>query len=173
MSLLQRQTPKTPALGFVWTTQIACRIALKKNESGDFVGDYENATSIQGHAPGVSEASQNEGPPPSTEPDPDPTPTTTTEDNPEIDDTTTDPAQKQISEPEPKPQPPISTPKPPPVPELKLMEKPLKRTMKLVFAPWTAVSTADNDIRDSIRDEVEFEIWTGGLRSVHSRQSEE
>lgn len=118
----QQQSAKTPALGFVWSTQIACRIALKKDDAS--FSDEEGTTRR-------------------------------------------------------------------------------RRKMKLVFAPWTeGVSrTSDHGSREdnshsegaateqrdpqsqppseSLKDrprpvdEVEFEIWKGGIRSVSMSQNHE
>lgn len=165
-SSLQRQTPKTPALGFVWTTQIACRIALKKDDSGLAFdqGDYDDGyMSTQGHGTGASQ-SQDEVPASTDKPDPFST-AKTIRDNPEAN-ITANPEQKQPSEQTPTPKPPPSIP---PAPAPKSKERPIKRTMKLVFAPWTAGSTVDDDTTGTIQDEVEFEIWKGGLRSIGSR----
>lgn len=166
-SLLQRQTPKTPALGFVWTTQIACRIALKKDESGlAFDQDYDDGyMSTQGHGQGTSQSqSQDEAQLSTDKPDPFST-AKTVRDNPEAN-ITANPEQEQPSEQTPTPKPPPSIP---PAPAPKPMERTIKRTMKLVFAPWTAGSTIDEDTTATVQDEVEFEIWTGGLRSVGSQ----
>lgn len=55
-------------------------------------------------------------------------------------------------------------------------ERTARRRMKLVFAPWTAgatTSTSDGKqtsdegtATSEVSDEVEFEIWKGGIRSV-------
>jgi len=163
-SLLQRQTPKTPALGFVWTTQIACRIALKKDESGLAFdqGNYDDGyMSTHGHGSGASQ-SQDETPASMDKPDPFST-AKTIRDNPEAS-ITANPEQEQPSEQSPASKPPPSIPLPP-----TFMERTIKRTMKVVFAPWTAGSTIDEDTTATIHDEVDFEIWTGGLRSVGSQ----
>lgn len=165
ISSLQRQTPKTPALGFVWTTQIACRIALKKEDSGLVLdqGDYDDGyMSTQGHGPGAFQ-SQNEIPPSITKPDPFST-AKTVRDNPEAN-MTANPEQKQPFEQTPTPKSPPSIPL---APTPKPMGTLAKRTMKLVFAPWTAGSTVDEGTTGTVQDEVEFEIWKGGLRSVGS-----
>lgn len=160
-SSLQRQTPKTPALGFVWTTQIACRIALKKDDSGFAFdqGDYDDGyMSTQGHGAGASQ-SQYEVPPSTDKPDPFST-AKTVRDNPEAN-ITASPEKQQASELTSTPKPPPSIP---PAPAPKPMERPVKRTMKLVFAPWTAGPASDDDT-GIVQDEIEFEIWKGGLRS--------
>lgn len=92
---------KTPALGFVWTTQIACRIALKREVIRDL-------------APPAPPAPAEAAP---------------AETAPEEEDT----------------------------------KDTIKRTMKLVFAPWTG--PADNT-------EVEFAITRAGLRSIQSLSTE-
>lgn len=120
---------KTPALGFVWTTQIACRIALKR--------DVVALPSLSTLAPINPAAlpSQSTPVPASTPADPDPAPG-------------------------PTHKPPGTSPPPPPPEET---QDTIKRTMKLVFAPWTG--PADNE-------EVEFAITRGGLRSIHSLSRE-
>lgn len=166
-SLSQRQAPKTPALGFVWTTQIACRIALKKDESGlAFDQDYgDGYMSTQGHRQGTSQSqSQDEAQLSTDKPDPFST-AKTVRDNPEANITANPKQERPLEQ--------TSTPKPPPsipsAPAPKPMERTIKRTMKLVFAPWTAGSTIGEDTTATVQDEVEFEIWMGGLRSVGSQ----
>jgi DNA repair protein RAD57 len=42
-------------------------------------------------------------------------------------------------------------------------EQSIQRTMKLVFAPWAGGSAP---VSSEFADEVEFEIWKGGIKSV-------
>lgn len=154
----QKKTPKTPALGFVWTTQIACRLALKKEE------DDDDSFALDGESAGITN-----GPTVTAEPE-------QTKSASQIPDEPS-PTEKQ-TQPKPKPS--------PPEPEPAITEKHLKRTMKLVFAPWTAGSAllakqtdADADVAGNtsqtgtdnggsrtVRDEVEFAITVGGLKAV-------
>ncbi|KAJ5816049.1 DNA recombination and repair protein Rad51 C-terminal [Penicillium robsamsonii] len=131
---------KNPALGFVWSTQIACRIALKKKEShavGVSVDDDAYMASTQ-----ETSQSQNGGNV-NTYRDPDsiamPAPS----------------LKKRVSD--------SQNHQPIPGPE-----STIRRTMKLVFSPWTAgpKDTPRNGQPSRRSGEVEFEIWKGGLRSV-------
>lgn len=163
LSAHQKQTPKTPALGFVWTTQIACRLALKKEDKEDDTFphgvEYEHGN---GNSPTLAGSQAQSG-------------------SGSIQDKQEEGEKAPLSPPGPPPPPssgdqPKSIPKPAPA-AAEVIEKPLKRTMKLVFAPWSSGSTAPNhnlnpDANPSgadavpAQDEVEFAIWKGGLRSV-------
>ncbi|KAJ5862231.1 hypothetical protein N7455_006299 [Penicillium solitum] len=131
---------KNPALGFVWTTQIACRIALKKEEShavGVSMGDNPYPESTQ-------EASQfQNGGNADAYRDPD----SIAMPAPYLKNRVSD-SQNQ--------QPALGS------------ESIIRRTMKLVFAPWTAGPKDTPRKGQSSRrsGEVEFEIWKGGLRST-------
>lgn len=131
---------KNPALGFVWTTQIACRIALKKEEShavGVSMGDDPYPASTQ-------EASQfQNGGNADAYRDPD----SIAMPAPYLKNRVSDPQNHQ----------PASG-----------SESITRRTMKLVFAPWTAGPKDTPRKGQSSRrtGEVEFEIWKGGLRST-------
>ncbi|CAL5870682.1 uncharacterized protein PFLUO_LOCUS4922 [Penicillium psychrofluorescens] len=127
---------KTPALGFSWSTQIACRIALKKEEearavvtSVPAVQSQEQKTKLKppDQKSVVGEQEQGTGP------------------------EGTKPVQDLTSRPAPEFQRPDTPP------------RITRRSMKLVFAPWTAGSTGMNGRRSG---EVDFEIWKGGLRSI-------
>ncbi|KAJ5181677.1 hypothetical protein N7449_011824 [Penicillium cf. viridicatum] len=131
---------KNPALGFVWTTQIACRIALKKEEShavGVSMGDYSYPASTQ-------EAAQFR--------------------NGGNADAYRDPDSIAVPAPYPKNRVSDSQNQQP----TSVSESITRRTMKLVFAPWTAgPKDAPRKGQSSRRvGEVEFEIWKGGLRST-------
>ncbi|CAG8908279.1 unnamed protein product [Penicillium egyptiacum] len=131
---------KNPALGFVWSTQIACRIALKKEEShavGVSLGDSAYPASTQ-------EASQfQNGGKVNAHGDPDsiamPAPS----------------LKDRVSELQNN-QPTLAT------------ESTKRRTMKLVFSPWTAglKDSPKKGLSSRRSGEVEFEIWKGGLRST-------
>lgn len=131
---------KNPALGFVWTTQIACRIALKKEEShavGVSMGDNSYPASTE-------EAAQFS--------------------NGGNADAYRDPDSIAMPAPYPKNRVSDSQNQQP----ASGLESITRRTMKLVFAPWTAGPKDTPRKGQSSRrgDEVEFEIWKGGLRST-------
>ncbi|KAJ5428672.1 hypothetical protein N7445_010126 [Penicillium cf. griseofulvum] len=130
---------KNPALGFVWSTQIACRIALKKEES------HAVGVSVEDHAYMASTQdafqSQNGG----------------------NDNTFRDPDSIAMPAPYLKNRAPdLQNHQPTPG-----SEPTTRRTMKLVFSPWTAgpKDTSRNGQPSRRSGEVEFEIWKGGLRS--------
>lgn len=134
---------KNPALGFVWTTQIACRIALKKEESrvmGTATGETASLTTTQ--TPKETPESQGKGTA-ITNPDPD-----------------------SIAMPAPDLKNRVSSSQN--THPASTFETVTRRTMKLVFSPWTAgpedVSKKGQPGRRS--GEVEFEIWKGGLRNT-------
>ncbi|KAE8154412.1 P-loop containing nucleoside triphosphate hydrolase protein [Aspergillus avenaceus] len=122
-----RQAQKTPALGLVWSTQIACRIALKKERQQPlFVPDSTPTPAAKPTLP-------SEDKPPSTNTNP----------------------QKEPREPAPE-----HKPTSPPPQLHSQTERPIRRTMKLVFAPWTGGA-----VKDEIIDEIDFSIWKGGLKT--------
>ncbi|CAI7613593.1 unnamed protein product [Penicillium glandicola] len=131
---------KNPALGFVWSTQIACRIALKKEEShavGVLIGDHAYPASTQ-------DASQFQNGGIANIPrDPD----SIAMPAPYLKNRGSDSQNHQ------------------PIPG---SESTTRRTMKLVFSPWTAgpKDTPRKGQPSRRRGEVEFEIWKGGLRST-------
>ncbi|KAJ5956767.1 hypothetical protein N7501_011046 [Penicillium viridicatum] len=133
---------KNPALGFVWTTQIACRIALKKEEShavGVSMGDNDNS-----YLASTQEAAQfQNGGNADAYRDPD----SIAMPAPYLKNSVSDLRNHQ----------PASG-----------SESTTRRTMKLVFAPWTAGPKDTPRKGQSSRrsGEVEFEIWKGGLRST-------
>ncbi|KAJ5519766.1 DNA recombination and repair protein Rad51 C-terminal [Penicillium fimorum] len=131
---------KNPALGFVWSTQIACRIALKKEES------HAVGVSVDDHAytAPTQETSQfQNGGNVNTYRDPD----SIAMPAPYLKNRVSDPQNHQ------------------PIPA---SESTTRRTMKLVFSPWTAgpKDTPRNGQPSRRSGEVEFEIWKGGLRST-------
>lgn len=146
---------KTPALGFFWSTQIACRIALKKEEVAKptaVVEDHSHQKNIQVHAGSESidvptHESVDESKPKTSE-----TESRNSDSQSAVRGTVFPPSQRSILHSAP--------------------ERATRRTMKLVFAPWT--SGLSNIRRDENRtrgrkDEIEFEIWKGGLRGVLAR----
>ncbi|KAF7113649.1 hypothetical protein CNMCM5793_003005 [Aspergillus hiratsukae] len=149
----RQPTHKTPALGFVWSSQIACRIALKKEELPSMLDPAFVATSTGPLSP----ASQpHEG----TKPTPEGKELRSDHHLPgTISDIT--PVRRRIT---PQPAAPDTIP-----------ARTLRRTMKLVFAPWTAgivATTADKDGKPTVylQDEVEYTIWKGGLKSVEVQE---
>jgi DNA repair protein RAD57 len=122
---------KNPALGFVWSTKIACRIALKKEVSHIAIppADWEYPPSQTQTRADIDQ-------------DPD-----------------------SIAMPPPKHTAPGSQ-------SQLLLSNPdsaTRRIMKLVYCPWAGgLKDAPKKTRSSSRrtDEVEFEIWKGGLRST-------
>ncbi|KAF7714094.1 DNA repair protein RAD57 [Penicillium ucsense] len=165
--------PKTPALGYFWSTQIACRIALKKEErrSALAFGSHHGSSNL-----------------PSTPVEKDATQGSTGRES--LSDMTSnsitsasaahaDRAQSAISSRRAADPDRPSHPFPSASSQQALMPPPAieystRRTMKLVFAPWTSGTASLNLDRDSgqahkedgERSEVEFELWRGGLRSV-------
>lgn len=155
------ESQKTPALGFVWSTQIACRIALKKEEEIDlsriattstvqpFQTPHRNGTGTIEIKTAKDVSLQSSPLPPSSIPSQNDSnkhestlntkPTTTTNNT-----TTTNP---------------------------RTIERITKRRIKLVFAPWTSGAVINNDAqqhRNNHNNELQFEIWKGGLRSISS-----
>lgn len=149
---------KTPALGFFWSTQIACRIALKKEDQRAVVvpidsahlmstpaeqpdnSDQGTASDAPGLKPVVSSAREihRTGTKPQLK-------------NTSGDERPGDTAERVVPQVQSMPEPP---------------EHMTKRTMKLVFAPWTAGSESYGEAIGPRNDEVKFEIWKGGLRRV-------
>lgn len=179
----QRSTHKTPALGMVWLTQIACRITLKKEElplpvDPEFQPPDPNFNVKQNlpgfnprgpaHAAEKEKADKNENhehdntenePKTSIEPDL-PTYTVPVLEDPEP----TNPESVAVSSPAKNAIPPSSRPQgQPPSSPLPPPDRPIRRTMKLVFAPWSAGKRAATG---DIQDEVEFTIEKGGMRGV-------
>ncbi|EEA25749.1 DNA repair protein rhp57 [Talaromyces marneffei ATCC 18224] len=166
------ESQKTPALGFVWSTQIACRIALKKEEELD-LSRVAAATTVQVQpfqTPQRNGTTQTEIktatevplqssplpplPPSSSAPVPTQNGTNKHESTPST--KTTQP-------------PPNATPATTTTP--RTIERITKRRIKLVFAPWTSGVVVSHDAeqaRNRNDNELEFEIWKGGLRSISS-----
>ncbi|KAL1988914.1 hypothetical protein VTN96DRAFT_6903 [Rasamsonia emersonii] len=135
------ESQKTPALGFVWSNQIACRISLKKED------EIQPLPVPVDTVPAATPSSQTR--PPEATPVPDDSKTASQE----TDSTDVKPTASQGDERGLSARVPTSTPS-------LVADKITKRRLKLVFAPWTA-GRADN-----ASDEVEFEIWKGGIRSI-------
>ncbi|KAJ6091647.1 hypothetical protein N7467_003616 [Penicillium canescens] len=167
---------KNPAMGLFWSSQIACRIALKKEESAPGVA----AGAYPAFTPETEEATE----PEST----DEKPISASEflrssqDQPNID---------QDIEPRDIPAPDFRD-RASPDSQLDsqdrtapgsqdqdldhIPDRVTRRTMKLVFSPWTAGPTEEEEYplpqtppgrpTGPPTDEVDFEIWAGGLRSV-------
>ncbi|KAI2728071.1 hypothetical protein CBS147354_2604 [Penicillium roqueforti] len=127
---------KNPALGLVWSTQIACRIALKKEESftvGVSMGDDAS----------TQESQFQDGVNGNTSRDPDSLAMPAPYRKNQI-------SNSQNYQPNPG------------------SESTTRRTMKLVFSPWTAgpKDTPRKGQPNRRNGEVEFEIWKGGVRST-------
>ncbi|KAG0154914.1 hypothetical protein PDIDSM_487 [Penicillium digitatum] len=136
----ERGSLKNPALGFVWSTQIACRIALKKEEShavGVSMVEHAYPASTQESYPFHSAGNADAYRDPESIAMPAPYLKTRVSDS-------------QNYRPAPG------------------SKSPTRRTMKLVFAPWTAgpKDTPRKGYSSRRSGEIEFEIWKGGLRST-------
>ncbi|KAL1969344.1 hypothetical protein VTN77DRAFT_9537 [Rasamsonia byssochlamydoides] len=137
------ESQKTPALGFVWSTQIACRIALKKEDEFQLVLDPAATPSSQTRPRFEGTTLQDDLKTSQETNSADPKSTAEQED--QSGQSTTTRVESLTSTPS------------------RVAEKITKRRMKLVFAPWT-VGMADN-----ASDEIEFEIWKGGIRSIQKQ----
>ncbi|KAH1935945.1 hypothetical protein KXV89_004907 [Aspergillus fumigatus] len=149
----RQSTHKTPALGFVWSSQIACRIALKKEEIATTLDPTFEPKSPDLLSPDSEPHEATRPTPDSKEQQSDHRVLETSLDVP--------PVRQRIT---PQPAPPDIIP-----------PRTLRRTMKLVFAPWTAgrVTTTvgkDGNSTVHVQDEVEYTIWKGGLRSVEAQE---
>ncbi|KAJ5180673.1 hypothetical protein N7492_003883 [Penicillium capsulatum] len=156
---------KTPALGFFWSTQIACRIALKKETTHTAIAPWDDVHHL-------STPREQMGPDPghqSRQPD-----STGFASARITHDTESETETKDANEngqmgipPEKKTQVSVRPP---------LVEEPehlTRRTMKVAFAPWTGPAVpretdarSEEDAIEASRrgKEVAFEIWKGGLR---------
>ncbi|GAQ10697.1 DNA repair protein rhp57 [Aspergillus lentulus] len=149
----RQPTHKTPALGFVWSSQIACRIALKKEEIAILLDPAFEPKSTDPLSP----ASQpHEGIKPTSDGKEQRSDHHVVETNSVV-----PPVRPRAT---PQPAAPDTVP-----------PRTLRRTMKLVFAPWTsgrATATVDKEGNPTvyIQDEVEYTIWKGGLRSVEAQE---
>jgi len=155
-------SPKTPALGFFWSTQIACRIALKK-ETHSVVAPWndtyplstpqeQTGSQFQGAATNLQASKIIEAPVVDAGKE---EPVSTSDgDNDQ---------KKSQDEPGNSKAPQRPLPNPP--------EYITRRTLKLVFSPWNASRRDPDDAKgteahNKNHSEIEIEIWKGGLRSV-------
>ncbi|GAD95034.1 DNA repair protein (Rad57), putative [Paecilomyces variotii No. 5] len=140
----QTSSNKIPALGFVWSTQIACRIVLKKEDDFSLadiaaLSQVEPTPSSGGQLP----VTQKE----------------TTAIEPQSDVAKSEESQTAEV--------PLSSSQKP--------DRITRRRMKLAFAPWAAgvvqksEADADGTKRTIMVDEVPFEIWKGGIRSIEEQ----
>lgn len=157
---LQGESQKTPALGFVWSTQIACRIALKKEDElidlslvtakpvrHGRVADGE-VRSTENHIRDVNEeGSTAAASSPSTPSRSRQTKSDTVAANADV--AAAAGLQTLIKSVNHTP-----------------AERITVRRAKLVFAPWT--SGLVSNTKNEVIDEVEFQIWRGGIRSTVS-----
>ncbi|KAK5796185.1 hypothetical protein VI817_005470 [Penicillium citrinum] len=155
-------SPKTPALGFFWSTQIACRIALKK-ETHSVVAPWndtyplstpqeQTGSQFQSAATNLQASNITEGP--LVDAGKEEAVSTSEGDNDQ---------KKSQDEPGNSKAPQRPLPNPP--------EYITRRTLKLVFSPWNASRGDPNDAKgteshNKNHSEIEIEIWKGGLRSV-------
>jgi DNA repair protein RAD57 len=152
----QAESQKTPALGFVWSTQIACRIALKKDDEVAVPMPDVSRTGVPASTP------SSQAPPKTTTGSETQTPISKGQAETDIGASSTNEAESHRS---------IKGEKHPPPPPPLLFQPAdhvTKRRMKLVFAPWTSgmVVSTDHSPSASTSDEIEFEIWKGGIRSI-------
>ncbi|KAH8698381.1 P-loop containing nucleoside triphosphate hydrolase protein [Talaromyces proteolyticus] len=129
------ESQKTPALGLVWSTQVACRIVLKKD--GEVI-DRDSTHASSQPAQHRSEISS----------------IPSTPNNAEKETKATNAAPPQSSQPGTG-----STGT-----EGRGAERITRRRMKLVYAPWASGIVGQG----AARDEIEFEIWKGGIRSINT-----
>ncbi|KAL4779125.1 P-loop containing nucleoside triphosphate hydrolase protein [Aspergillus varians] len=145
----QRPALKTPTLGLVWATQIACRIALKKYTRPavlDSAIDDDFVLPTRNPAPSKEQAGTDEPEFPSTV-------AAGSDESPNHPNNSSATATA-------KSMPSSSAP-----PPFQHIEQPIQRTMKLVFSPWAGGSVSGPS---ESPDEVEFEIWKGGIRAVQT-----
>ncbi|KAL4790043.1 P-loop containing nucleoside triphosphate hydrolase protein [Aspergillus venezuelensis] len=146
-----RPSLKTPTLGLVWATQVACRIALKKYIRPVSLDPlkFENAAySTPVQIPKEGEAFEFKVPATA--------PVRYDGDQAHPDDSTAA-AGRVLTSSDPSPFQPT--------------QQPIQRTMKLVFSPWAGGPTPDVP-GSEFQDEVEFEIWKGGIRAVKRSEDE-
>lgn len=149
---------KTPALGFFWSTQIACRIALKKED------DRLVIAPIDSQPPMSTPLNQVDNPDQSIVENP-PGAKPVVSSAREIHKGRMNAEAKEVGG---NGNPKVSTDKVAPPKAQSAPEPPehiTKRIMKLVFAPWTAGLDESSEVNGR-KDEVKFEIWKGGLRST-------
>lgn len=145
----QRSAPKTPTLGLVWVTQIACRIALKKYfrpASIDPVAEANSAVPTVDRAPSKEQETTEEEFPSSVASSPGES-TGHPENSP-----ARETAKSQLTSSAPPPS--------------QHTEQSIQRTMKLAFSPWAGGSVPG---KSEFQNEVEFEIWRGGIRALQTQ----
>jgi DNA repair protein RAD57 len=157
------EVQKTPALGLVWSTQIACRIVLKKDDETDqarvaAAAAVASSQPVQPVHSGISTA-RNVSSPLRNLPSKDPQKV-------ENDTKAGTPREPSLSQPAPSTSTPTSTSTTAPAAATSDTKRKLKRRMKLVFAPWASGVVKDPVDDRNNSDEVEFEIWEGGIKSV-------
>lgn len=156
---------KTPALGFFWSTQIACRIALKKETARPAIVTWDaNHLStpreqiVSSDEPGQQGSKQPESKPGFAS-------ARVTNDIDSVSATKGDSGDGQHDDtPEKK----LPSKSPPAVES----EHITRRTMKVAFAPWVGPAESreranpqEGAVEANWRREVDFEIWKGGLRA--------
>ncbi|CRG89746.1 DNA repair protein rhp57 [Talaromyces islandicus] len=156
------EVQKTPALGLVWSTQIACRIVLKKDDEVDPARAAAAAAvaSSQPVHPGISTARNYIS---------SPLGSSSSKDSQNENEAAT-PRKPSLSQPALSTSS-TSTPTTTSAPAAATPDtkRKIKRRMKLVFAPWAPGIVKDSSVGDGDNnntDEVEFEIWQGGIKSV-------
>lgn len=174
------ESQKTPALGLVWSTQIACRIALKKEDSVDFDEFLSvppvTPARVGGGGAGGGVGTTKEGIATRIKDEKIGTEVNALQSSPALPSTLpsqNDAPKNIISTPTPVLA--TTTSGPPMKSTTRGTTSKTKRRLKLVFAPWTAgvgnsTSSTDNsndttNISNTATDEVEFEIWKGGIRT--------
>ncbi|GLI73835.1 DNA repair protein rhp57 [Penicillium ochrochloron] len=162
---------KTPALGYFWSTQIACRIALKKEERRSMAAPWDrNDTYYPVSTPTEKEDSQENSVTGPMHQHKNVISSARDAHAAKADEDSKLGNEKDQPPSLPKKEAPSQWPMEPPA-----IEYSTRRTMKLVFAPWTAGTRepgADEgedrgQATDRTTNEVEFELWKGGLRSIH------
>lgn len=170
--LYSEASPKTPALGFFWSTQIACRIALKKEDTRTVVAPWDNGIyplSTPREQTDPQSQSQAEKPQVSK-------PVVSSAREVHTAETVAKPKSSDR-----KDQPQNASEKAVPSQKQPAPEQPehiTRRRMKLVFAPWTSGSVKSLKGEDGAatqplnrrNNEIEFEIWKGGLRTARPEE---
>jgi DNA repair protein RAD57 len=146
-------TLKTPALGLVWSTQIACRIALKKHERSFDISKEEFILPYRKHNPSEERNDETSKPPANTSME------AGRPNSPPV----IDASQEQINKRT------WAKTMPMPSPSQATVHQ-VQRTMKLVFAPWLAERPVGG--RSEVQSEMEIEIWKGGMRAISNNHSD-
>lgn len=148
---------KTPALGFFWSTQIACRIALKKDDARPVFAQMDGAYPMSTPVEQTDLTDQKTADKPTA-------PRPIVSSARELHQAKTEPGSKEVGGGSPNATKKTAPPKVESAPEPS--EPITTRTMKLVFAPWPTGIEESGEAQSRRRDEVKFEIWKGGLRST-------